>query len=105
MLKLQPAPTFKAKVIIPIPGQDTGVQVVCEFRHMTRDAFEAFSASEAVAARTDVESLLALLVGWEGIDAAFGPDAVALLVQQYHGAAYAIVSAYAAELTKARSKN
>jgi hypothetical protein len=105
MLKLTPNPTFKAKVLIPVPGDDKGTEILCTFKHMDRDTFAAYSAPDAAAKRTDAESVLGVLVGWDGIDAAFSPETVADLIRQYHGAAFAIVSAYAVELTKARAKN
>lgn len=107
MLKLQPAPTFKARVGIPVPGQDKTVQVMCTFAHMTRDEYAAFSIGEGAAARSDVDSIMAILRGWDeaDIDAAFSREAVALLIQQYHGAAFAIAEAYAIELKGARAKN
>ncbi len=102
MLKLQPNPTFKAKVGIPVPGQDKPAEIVCEFAHMDRVEFAAFAAPEASASRSDAESLQRILRGWEGVDAPFSAEAVTTLCQQYHGAAYAISSAFVAELTKAR---
>ncbi len=104
-LKLNPAPTFKAKVGIPVPGQDKPEEIVCIFKHMTRDAFAAFGDPVEAKSRTDVESLMAIMAGWDGVDAEFSADAVAMVVQQYHGAAFAITSAYIAELTKARLGN
>ncbi len=105
MLKLQPNPTFRAEVGIPVPGQSEPAKIVCVFAHMDRDEFKAFAAPDAVAARSDVESLQRILRGWDGVDAEFSADAVAMLCQQYHGAAYAISAAFVAELTKARLGN
>lgn len=104
-LKLQPAPTFRAKVGIPVPGQDKPEEIVCIFAHMTRDEFRDFAAPEVASKRTDAESLARIMRGWEGVDAEFSADALALLCQQYHGAAYAISTAFVAELTKARLGN
>lgn len=104
-LRLQPNPTFRAKVGIPVPGQEKPEEIVCVFAHMTRDEFREFAAPEVANARTDADSLNRILRGWEGVDAEFSADALALLCQQYHGAAFAISSAFVAELTKARLGN
>lgn len=105
MLKLQPSPTFTAKVGIPVPGQEKRVQVKITFAHMTRDEFAEFSAGDARLDRSDVDSIMAITRGWEDIDAPFGRDAVTQLLQQYHGAAFAIAETYAEELRGARAKN
>lgn len=105
MLKLQPNPTFRAKVGIPVPGQDKPVEITCVFAHMCRDEFKAFVSPEAAASRSDEESLQRILRGWEGVDVEFSAAAVAMLCQQYHGAPYAISSVFVAELTKARLGN
>ena len=104
-LRLQPNPTFRAKVGVPVSGQEKPEEIVCVFAHMTRDEFREFAAPEVANARTDADSLNRILRGWEGVDAEFSADALALLCQQYHGAAFAISSAFVAELTKARLGN
>jgi len=105
MLKLQPNPTFRAEVGIPVPGQPEPVKIWCVFAHMDRDEFRAFAAPEASASRSDAQSLQRILRGWEGVDAPFSEEAVAKLCQQYHGAAFAISSVFVQELTKARLGN
>lgn len=102
-LKLDPAPTFWAKVEIPIPGADKGAEIECEFNHMTREAYAAFSASAAE--RTDLQTVMVMVRNWRGLDAPFSEDAAAKLLQNYHGAPYAITERFAAELGKARSGN
>ncbi len=105
MLKLQPNPTFWAKVGIPVPGQAEPATIECEFAHMDRDEFRQFASPEAAATRSDAESLARILRGWKGVDTTFSPEAVATLCRQYHGAAFAISSAFVQELTKARLGN
>lgn len=104
-LKLNPAPTFRAKVGIPVPGQDQPEQIVCIFKHMTREEYRRFSDPEALSQRSDAETLMAILAGWEGVDEPFSTDAAARLAQAYHGAPFVIAAAFAAELTKARLGN
>lgn len=104
-LKLIPSPTFRAKVGIPVPGQETLEYITCEFKHMTRDAFRVFSERVTAGDVGELESLMEMLVGWEGVDMPFSRDAVASLIQAYHGAAYVIAQDYARELTAARMGN
>lgn len=104
-LKLNPAPTFRAKVGIPVPGQEQPEQIVCIFRHMTREEYQRFSSPDELAKRSEVDTLMALMAGWEEVDEAFSRDAVARMVQAYHGAPFVIAAAFAAELTKARLGN
>lgn len=105
MFKLNPNPTFKAKVGIPIAGEEQPAVIVCEFKHMSREAYAAFISDVQANTPSDVDALMQILAGWEGPDEAFSRDAVAMLVGNYHGAAAAISEAFSAELTKARAKN
>lgn len=104
MLKLNPAPTFKAKVKIPEPG---GVvhDVTFEFKHRTRDGLRELLASEEWRNGNDVDNVLAMVCGWEGVEAPFGREGVEQLVQNYHAAPALIASAYTLELTQARLGN
>lgn len=98
--KLQPEPTFKAKVDIPVHGGDA-VAVEFEFKHKTRDQVaELFKDTK----RSDVDTILEVLAGWE-LDDPFGKESVELLVQNYAGAASAIVARYVEELIQARRGN
>lgn len=102
--KLLAAPTFRARVDIPAPG-GVVVPLECELRHFTRQALIDFSTPEAVAARSDADTLLAIMVGWHNVDDAFGPEAVALLLENYQQAAAGIVTAWMRELTAQRLGN
>lgn len=104
MLKLQPNPTFRAKVGIPLPGGEKA-EVVFTFKHMTRDALERWLTGEDAAKRSDVESVMDVVSGWDGIDADFSRDSVDALLQQYHAAARSIIGAYVSELSAARLGN
>ena len=102
-LKLDPSPTFWSKVDIPIPGAPKGVEIECEFGHMDRDAFAVFT--DTATARTDIDGTMAILRSWRGPDAAFSREAVAKLLQNYHGASFAITEKFCSELGKLRSGN
>jgi hypothetical protein len=104
MLKLQPNPTFKAKVSIPTPGGEK-VEVELTLRHMTREGLEQFLTGPEAKDRSDEDSIMAIVSAWSGVDAEFSRDSVALLLQQYHAAGRAIVSAWVSELTQARLGN
>ena len=95
MLKLQPNPTFKCKVGIPVPGEEKRVDVTFTFRHMTRSEFEAFNPS----GEQDADTLLRIVAGWgSDIDGEFSRETLAKLVDIYPGSAYAIAHAFATEL-------
>lgn len=99
--KLIAAPTFRAKVSVPVHGGEA-VPLEFEFKHRTRD--EMAKWLEASAGRGDVDSLLDVLAGWE-LEDQFSRESVELLVQNYCGAAPAIVARYVEELIQARRGN
>ncbi|MFJ2989953.1 phage tail assembly chaperone [Collimonas sp. NPDC087041] len=100
--KLNPNPTFKAKVDIPVPG-DKKQSIEFEFKHKDKDAFKEFIGT--IEKLSDVDTILAISVGWSGVDADFSPESVALLVKNYHAAAQAIYRKYADELIQGRLGN
>ena len=101
LLKLQPAPKFRAKVAIPVPGGDP-VPVEFEFVHRTKSDLEAFLASADK--RPDVDSVMETVSGWELSDK-FDRDNVARLLDNYHGAARAIAQVYLEQLMALRLGN
>jgi hypothetical protein len=104
MLKLNPNPTFKAKVEIREPGGAMH-EVTVEFKHRTKDELEAFCKSEERRAMSEPDTILAVATGWEGIDAPFNAESAAALCQNYQGSALVIVEKYLAELSPARLGN
>lgn len=103
MLKLKANPTFMTKVEIPAPGG--AVSIKCEFRHMTKDQYQAFIEAEGKTKRTDEEALMDIMVGWANVDTEFSKDAVGELCQQYHAAPRAIVETFIRELTQFKLGN
>lgn len=101
MLKLQPNPTFRAKVGIPLPGGETST-VELEFRHMDRDALKSFLAEKA---RPDEDTLMAILTGWSEIDAPFNAESVKTLCKQYLAFARVVSQAWVDELSAHRLGN
>ena len=104
MLKLQPNPTFTAKVGIPVPGGEP-VQIKLTFKHMTRAALEQFLTGEEAAKRSDVDTVLAIVDAWDGVDAPYNRESVDAALSQYHAFARSVVSAWVTELTQARLGN
>lgn len=100
-LSLDANPTFPAKVAIPVAG-GAPVDVAFTFKHRTRDALNDFLTTADK--RTDVETLLGIVEGWE-LDDALNADNMLRLTQSYLGAARAIIEKYIEEMTQAKAKN
>ena len=100
-LKLQPEPTFKAKVGIAVAG---GRPVEVEFIYKHRTRADTLAWLDAKADAQDVETIMDCACGWE-LDDQFTAENVGLLCQNYGGAGFAIVNTYLEELRGARSKN
>ncbi len=100
-LKLKPDPTFKAQVAIPLHGGGE-TKVEFDFQHRTRDELEAWL--KAGADRDDVDAVLEAARGWELVEP-FDRENVSELVQNYIGAARAVVDTYVRELSQARLGN
>lgn len=101
--KLQPNPTFKALVSLTVPGADEPAQIEVEFRHLGRKAAGEYFA--AAVDKPDVEGLGGLIVGWDGPDAPYSIESLALLLENYPASAAELVDAYRRELLEAKRKN
>ena len=102
MFKLQPNPTFRAKVAIPVPGE-ASVKVEFEFRHKPKD--DLLGYLQATAGREDLDVLLDVVVRWWEVDEDFSREALGKLLQNYPGSGPAIIGTYAKELADARLGN
>ena len=102
VFKLNPAPTFRAVVDIPVPGGEP-LGLECEFRHQTRAALKDWIGT--FAGRDEADVLMDIVAGWHNADAGFSRDALDLLLQNYAQAGTAILARYTAELTGARLGN
>jgi len=100
-LQLTASPTFKANVLIPVPGKKP-VPVEFNFKGRTKEQFKAFI--DTIGDREDVDVILDIATGWE-LEDAFGKDSVELLLQNYLGSARVIIEKYIGELTAARLGN
>lgn len=103
MLKLKANPTFRAKVLIPAPGETFAVEF--EFKHFTRKAYGEWLTGKRAKDRTYTDAVMEIAVGWFDVDAEFSRDAVEELLQNYHTAGQAILEAHATELTGAKLGN
>lgn len=99
--KLAVAPTFKAKVGIPVHGGET-VELSFEFKHRTRDQLSELM--KGIEKRKDVELMEDILAGWE-LDDPFGKESIELLCQNFVGAPREILGTYITEITQARRGN
>jgi hypothetical protein len=100
-LQLTASPTFKANVLIPVPGKKP-VPVEFSFKGRTKEQFKTFI--ESISDREDVDVILDIATGWE-LEDAFGKESVEILLQNYLGAARVIIEKYMSELTAARLGN
>ena len=95
MFKLQPNPTFKADVTFAVPGGDEG-KIKLIFKHKGRKALAEFvkSLTEEGSTRTDLDGLLEIIVGWDGVQEPFSKEALETLLDNYPSAAKAIYDVY-----------
>lgn len=100
-LKLNPAPTFTATVMVPVPGEEAA-PVKFTFKHRKREDMESFV--EQRAGKKDSESVLDMATGWD-LQEPFTPENVELLCDNYMGAALAVYRKYVDELVKVREGN
>lgn len=102
MFRLEPNPTFRAKIKIPVPGQTSAVLDI-EFRHKTRKA--AMKFGQSLEGRDEVEALEEIIVNWSNCEQDYSRDALAQLIENYPGAFLAITAGYADELVHGRRGN
>jgi hypothetical protein len=103
--KLEPNPTFKAIVMIPVPG-DKSAPVEFIFKHRTKDAYEDMIKrfSDAGDKVEDVDVVLEIASGWALVEP-FDKANILKMLQNYMGAKDAIAEAYVREITGARLGN
>ena len=104
-LKLNPEPTFKAKVGIPVPGGKPTL-VEFTFKHRTREQVKELQDEMAALGENadEAEAFRMFVVGWE-LDDEFNDENIKRLLSNYLGASAAISSAYFSELYGARRGN
>ena len=100
-LKLTPAPTFKAKVDIPVHGAESS-PVEFTFAHRDRTAMKEFMGSRE--GKTDLESVMEMAKGWD-LEEEFTAANVKELLENYMGAPMAIYTKYVEEIVKVKRGN
>lgn len=100
-LSLVANPTFTAKVAIPKAGGDP-VELEFTFKHRTKSGLAEFMTSRDD--KTDTESFMDMVVGWELADE-FNAESVDTLLENYIGTALATYHVYIDELVQAKLKN
>ena len=100
-LALQPSPTFKAKVDIHVPG---GEPVKVEFTFKAKKKSELRTFMDGIAGVEDADLLMGIASGWD-LEDAFTKENVALLCDNYLGAALSVWDTYLSELNGARLGN
>lgn len=101
--KLQPKPTFWAKVSISVPGQDKPAVIDVEFRHKTKGELRDFF--DAIPVRDDLDMITEIVCGWRGVDTEFSVDALGELIDNYPQSALGIITAYQSAIFEAKRKN
>lgn len=103
MLKINPNPTFWAKVGISIAGQAQPEQIEVEFRYLNKEAVKTYF--EGIAEKSDAEALAEIIANWRGVDEAYSADALQRLLANYPPAAFDLFEAFRRELLEAKRKN
>lgn len=100
-LSIIAAPTFSAKVKIPVAGVEP-IEVNFTFKHRTKDELEEFTKGRAD--KSDVESLMEMVSGWDFAED-FNADTAKTMLQNYVAAPVPIFRAYIEELYQGKAKN
>lgn len=100
-LKLNPEPTFTAKVGIPVPGGRTS-DVLFTFKYRDRDQLGAWI--EDTRDMLDDACVCDCAIAWD-LDDEFNPENVERLCRSYPGAGREIVGRYVRELAGIRQGN
>ena len=104
MFKIQPNPTFTAKVGISVPGTAKPAEIEVEFKFLKRSAVKEFWDT-LTGDRKDAEALAEVIVGWKGVDQPYSPAALETLLDNYPAAARDLFNAFSNELMASRQKN
>ncbi len=109
-IRINPAPTFKAKVRFTQPGDGEAVATL-EFRHKTPDALAVWRAQ--LDKQPAAQSLAEVVAGWDAADfeddagapVPFSPEAFALFLSGHSPRAEELALGYFIALTESRVKN
>lgn len=99
-LKLNPDPTFTAKVAVPVPGGDAEVKMT--FKYRTRDEVRAWM--DAKKDESEAEILAEFVLGWD-LDDEFELGNIERACKAYPGFYTATITKYLRELAGVREGN
>lgn len=105
MFKIIPEPTFAIPVEISVPGRAEKGVLTVTYKHLTGKERAAFFDPAVTAGRKDYDLLSEIVVGWDGADRPYSPEALAALIDGYPRAAAEIVQAFVTALFGAAEKN
>jgi hypothetical protein len=103
MFKLEPNPTFWAKVQLSIPGQEQPVEIEVEFKHLGREGLKGYY--DALGKKTSAEGLAEIVMNWRGVDAEFSRESLEKLLANYPAAAGEFYDTFRRELLESKAKN
>lgn len=101
-LKLEAPSTFKAKVEVPIPGEDKPAACWMTFKYRKKSEFQKWLYEREGA--DDVESFLNMVEGWD-LEVEFTRANVETFLDVYAGASLATLRAYTENLLRHRVGN
>ena len=99
-LKLNPDPTFRKGVEVPVPGGSA--EINCEFKYRDRDEVEAWWTKNENASAAEV--VLDCVVSWD-LDDELTAENVKLLCKRYPQAGHQIIHQYLRDLAGIRQGN
>lgn len=102
MFKLEPNPTFEARVTGFVPGRPADGLFVT-YRHQTAEEFQAWLGS--FADKTVEDLLLDVVHSWRDAPREFSREALQDIAKTYPAFVPALIDAYRRELFEARTKN
>lgn len=109
MFKLNPTPTFKAKVPLTVPGLPEPLAISVVFRHLNRKALASWLAKAP--GRADAEIMHEVIESWSGVfndegrEVPYDFTALTALLENYGAANGEFLRAFLSELTEAKRKN
>lgn len=102
-LKLQPNPTFTAKALITVPGEEKQAPVQITFKHLARGQIKDYFAN--LDGKTDGEALGEIITNWDGIDEKYSPEALLEFLDNYPAAGGELFECFRQNLMESRRKN
>lgn len=99
MLKINPNPTFKLPIELPVAGEKEPVKFSLEVKYRgSKELDEFFGQMD----KQQIEAVVRdTVVGWSDVDGPFTPEALDQVLAQYLGAGLVILKAYNKEVQKA----